>query len=144
MLILLFTYLFAMEDFLRFYPAGTYSGTDLYDSPCKIHIVDLSKDSTKPYFQVQITTESFPDYYFTYLYEAEYQDQVTTVLEGENHYLLELKNSNNALANIYFSFDQNFVEIERKGYASRGPRIRCTKKWGVYEISRSLTYQRSY
>jgi hypothetical protein len=129
MLIFLITHIFAMDQFLQFFPAGSYEGVNPAGDPCQIHIIDLgglTSDTT--YFQVAIHTDEFPEYPFVYVYEEDYESQKTTKLAGDNSYLLEIEGSKQSLANIYFRFSSDFVEIERKGYASRGPRIRCTKK----------------
>ena len=125
MFILLLSYATAMQDFLTYFHGREFSGTSLSGQPCVVYIVDFRDPVETPYFRVQIDTAEY-DYQFVYLYEAKNPRQETTKI-SQRRYFLDNLDSNAPMADIYFSYGPKFVEIERKGVYSQGPRIRCTK-----------------
>ncbi len=128
MFLLTLSFALSMESFLSYFRGEEYSGESLNNRPCHIYILDLStRQKKETEFQLTLETAEFPGFKFVYYYNASDAKQVTTLI-GKNAYHLELLDSNYTLSNVNFRYGKDFVEIERVGYSSIGPKVRCTKK----------------
>jgi hypothetical protein len=125
MILLVLSYAFSMNDFLNYFPAGAYEGKVQHD--CKIEVVNVSGIAGDVAYQVTVRSAQYPEYPFTLLYDATNKKIVSYPLEKEGkRYSVEWIESEADMSKVRFAYGPDFVEIERVGHFSSGPKIRCT------------------